>query len=279
MKAPAFQLYPQDFISSLDCQIMPLEEFGAYNWLLYHSWTQEPQGHLPNNHEILARLLRINPRTFSKMWRNSLEKKFKISEDGKSIYNERLAAEAKKQTEFREKQALNGIKGGRPPKSSNPNETQENPSLSTGLTQTEPKKSSSTSSTSSSTSNKETNKESFFNVFVSFRKDYPGSKRGDKTEFDNFCKKHSDWMVVLPLLSPSLDRLIKHMEALKAASKFVPEWPNLQTFINQRRWETEVGQIATPPPPEDKQATAFKTLEEKDEFWGGRNYEFKPQMQ
>lgn len=115
-------------------------------------------------------------------------------------------------------------------------------------------------------------------VFDVFRKEYPGTKRGNETEFENFCKKHSDWQSVVPLLLPSLKNLFKHREQLKAASKFVPEWPNFQTFINQRRWETEVAVVETPPPPEDKQVTAFATLEDRYAYWGQKIPEHNPSM-
>lgn len=136
-----------------------------------------------------------------------------------------------------------------------------------------------TPSFSSSSSDKEINKERGLEIFDEFRKAYPGSKRGNHTEFENLCKKHDKWREILPLLKPSLESQIKHKEKLKAANRFIPEWPNMTTFINQKRWETETEAVATPPPPEDKQVTAFKTLEEKDDYWGGRNPDFKPQMQ
>lgn len=110
-KSPAFQLYPQDFISSLDCQIMTLAEFGAFNWLLYHSWIQSPQCYLPNDIKILARLLRISNEEMDGMWENSLKKKFQVSEDKKFIYNERLLFEYNKQIDHKEKRAKAGHKG------------------------------------------------------------------------------------------------------------------------------------------------------------------------
>jgi hypothetical protein len=76
-------------------------------------------------------------------------------------------------------------------------------------------------------------------TFESFRKMYGGAKRGLKTEFENFKKKHKDWRDVLPSL-PSVirDQCIERKIAT-SAGRFVPEWKNLSTWINQRCWETE----------------------------------------
>ncbi len=46
-------------------------------------------------------------------------------------------------------------------------------------------------------------------IFNEFRKIYPGIKRGNKTEFENFCKKHKDWKEVLPLLKESILKQIE----------------------------------------------------------------------
>lgn len=76
--------------------------------------------------------------------------------------------------------------------------------------------------------------------FELFRKRYPGTKRGIATEFENFKKKHKDYREVVSLLSPALDNLIRWREARKAVGQFVPEFANIATWINQRRWEAEL---------------------------------------
>jgi len=86
------------------------------------------------------------------------------------------------------------------------------------------------------TSKQETNKI----LFDNFRKKYPGTKRGLETEFENFLKKHKDWESVLNLLLPAVDKQIKLREIKKDKNLFIPEWKNLQTWINQRCWEEEV---------------------------------------
>jgi hypothetical protein len=74
-------------------------------------------------------------------------------------------------------------------------------------------------------------------VFDLFRKEYPGTKRGLEVEFSGFIKHHKDWKSFLPLLS---ERLIYQKEARlerKMNKLFVPEWKNLETWINNKSWE------------------------------------------
>ena len=80
--------------------------------------------------------------------------------------------------------------------------------------------------------------------FELFRKKYQGTKRGLSTEL-SVLKKHKDWKEVVNELSSILDRQTKERELRQAKGEFVPQWPNLQTYLNQRRWEEEV-KIETP---------------------------------
>jgi len=59
-KSPAFQFYPQDFLSSLDVQMMTAEEVGIYVLLLANSWIQDDQGYLVNDEITLAFIARIS---------------------------------------------------------------------------------------------------------------------------------------------------------------------------------------------------------------------------
>jgi hypothetical protein len=81
------------------------------------------------------------------------------------------------------------------------------------------------------------------NVFDEFRKKYPGIKRGLDTEFDNFKKKHKDWKLVVKILLQKIEKQIEDRHNKKARKEFVPEWKNLQTWINQRCWEEETGML------------------------------------
>jgi len=76
--------------------------------------------------------------------------------------------------------------------------------------------------------------------FDIFRKEYPGTKKGNDTEFSNFIKKHKDWRDILPKL---IERLNYQKEARQVRLEnklFVPGWKNLQTWINQRGWEDQI---------------------------------------
>lgn len=84
--------------------------------------------------------------------------------------------------------------------------------------------------------------------FESFRKAYPGSKRGHDVEFQNFKKKNpKTWREIVPLLMPALERMTAYRAAAKAAGEFVPQVANLSTWLNQSRWTTEYPEIKTEP--------------------------------
>jgi len=73
--------------------------------------------------------------------------------------------------------------------------------------------------------------------FEIFRVNYPGTKKGLDTEFANFQKKHKDWKDIVPQLDGYLSKQIESRAINKANGVFVPQWKNLQTYINQRAWE------------------------------------------
>lgn len=77
--------------------------------------------------------------------------------------------------------------------------------------------------------------------FEKFRKLYPGVKRGLSTEFENLKKKHKDWKHIIPLLTEAIRNEIKFHESKSAMGEFVPQYKNLNTWINNRCWEQEFG--------------------------------------
>jgi hypothetical protein len=77
-------------------------------------------------------------------------------------------------------------------------------------------------------------------TFDVFRKLFPGIKKGNGTEFQNFKKKHKDWRTILPILRESVSKQIAIRDQKKQRGDFVPEWKNLQTWINGRCWEEEM---------------------------------------
>lgn len=80
--------------------------------------------------------------------------------------------------------------------------------------------------------------------FEEFRKAYKGTKRGLDTEFSNFKKKHKDYAVIAPMLFDIYTMQDIRRMAMSERGDWVPMLPNMQTYINQRRWEEEVGEVA-----------------------------------
>ena len=95
-------------------------------------------------------------------------------------------------------------------------------------------------------------REYILSQFDEFRKLYPGTKRGNETEFKNF-QKHKDWQIVLPLLKTAIEKQIEARIEKKKSGGFIPEWKNLQTWINKRCWEEEITQQNTEIKPEPQQ--------------------------
>lgn len=77
-------------------------------------------------------------------------------------------------------------------------------------------------------------------IFEAFRKIYKGSKRGLKTELENFKKKHKDWREVLPILKEAYEQQLAIKEEARNRGCFVPQEKNLSTYLNQRCWEEEL---------------------------------------
>lgn len=82
-------------------------------------------------------------------------------------------------------------------------------------------------------------------IFDQFRTEYPGTKRGLKTEFENFIKKNK--LETVHLLLPALKTEKQHREALSKSGQFIPQWKNLQTWINQKCWEQEFPEVKQNP--------------------------------
>lgn len=141
-KAPAFQFYADKFMSGT--AHMTVEEVGGYIRLLCYQWEN---GSIPESEQRQLRVAGCKKGSLL-----TILEKFTKTEKG--LVNLRLEESRAQQERFREKQKVNGGLGGRP-KKDNPEklkpiekETQENPSLIFGLSETEPKKSPSSSSSS-----------------------------------------------------------------------------------------------------------------------------------
>ena len=103
-KAPAFQLYAQDFLTGV--MDLTMEERGIYITLLCKQWSVNDTNGIPKKR--LRLFLGYD-------WENLPEMvKEKFIDNGDYFYNKRLLQIVLDQKAFREKQRLNGLKGGRP---------------------------------------------------------------------------------------------------------------------------------------------------------------------
>lgn len=109
-KAPAFQYYPKDLLSSQKVSVMSAEEFGA-NWLLAsHAWLSEPPGTLPNDDRLLSKLARVTEEFFREH-KDVIMSPFRLRDDN-TWEHPRLLLELKKQQERRAECRLAGLKSG-----------------------------------------------------------------------------------------------------------------------------------------------------------------------
>lgn len=93
-----------------------------------------------------------------------------------------------------------------------------------------------TSQSVSQSVNTEDNRESF--DFA--RRQYPGTKRGFKPEWENFIKKQGPNVPeVLELLLPAINAEKQHRANLIRSGSFCPDWKNFQTWINGECWTQE----------------------------------------
>ncbi len=130
-----------------------------------------------------------------------------------------------------ERNKNNGAKGGRPKTQKNPLgllKTQKNPK--------KPKKADTGTDT-------DTDTDIISVSFETFRKSFPGTKRGLKTELENFLKKNNSESI--KLLLPALEKEIQYRLKLVEQNEFIPSWKNLSTWINQKCWEQEFREINT----------------------------------
>ena len=103
-KAPAFQFYAQDFLSGV--MDLTMDERGLYITLLARQWTIFDEKGIPKKR--LALLVGFE-------WDNLPEMiKEKFVDNGDYFFNSRLMESFKQLKSYKEKQRLNGQKGGRP---------------------------------------------------------------------------------------------------------------------------------------------------------------------
>ena len=94
-RAPSFQFYPRDFVSSSAVTRMTPEERGGYVMLLCHAWDSDEAGVLPDDDVALAALSGLGKR-WAKC-RPAIARAFTV-EDG-AWRQERMIAEREAQSE------------------------------------------------------------------------------------------------------------------------------------------------------------------------------------
>tara|TARA_R110000751_G_scaffold99781_1_gene193339 strand:- start:67 stop:777 length:711 start_codon:yes stop_codon:yes gene_type:complete len=105
-KAPAFQLYAQDFLTGV--MDLTMEERGIYITLLCKQWSINNEKGIPKKR--LRLFLGYDWETLPEMVKE------KFIDNGDYFYNQRLNNTLIERIAFIKKQTFNGYKGGRPPK-------------------------------------------------------------------------------------------------------------------------------------------------------------------
>lgn len=213
-KRPSTQFYPGDWWRAVDLRKCCMSTQGCWFNMLLAMWDEKEQGKMGGTKIEICRLIGCNLRELNRLILDNKKHNFanvtfcnnKVTIINRRMYEayiERVATK-KRVAKYRskEKQECN---------------TEVTPPSST--------------STSSSTS-----KDKYMSIFDEARKLFKGTKRGLQTEYDYFCKKHSDWREVLPLLIPAVENQIKWR------AEDGRYWKNFKTWINNRCWEEE-GQI------------------------------------
>lgn len=101
-KSPAFQFYPTDFMDGVI--LFSNEEIGIYIRLLCYQWNKT---RIPLDFKVISKIGATKPIKLSVVLS-------KFEKDADGYYNVRMELERLKQKEYREKQAENGRRGGRP---------------------------------------------------------------------------------------------------------------------------------------------------------------------
>lgn len=141
MRAPAYQMYAAEWLADEQVTLLSIAAEGVYIRLLNFCWRE---GSIPSNPAHLAPLCKY---TDVKIIKEAVALFTKSPSQPGRLIHKRLEEEREKQQSFKDKQVINGKLGGRPRKpNNNPDESQTKGLGYSGLTQTEPKKRSSSSS-------------------------------------------------------------------------------------------------------------------------------------
>jgi uncharacterized protein YdaU (DUF1376 family) len=242
---PKADIWMPFFIGDYMADTMHLStvQHGAYCLLIFAYWKN--QGPLPDDDNQFAAIVKLP----IKQWlvnRGVIAKFFKIVEG--FWIQKRIDVEIKKASVRKEIAGENGRHGGRPKKPSglfDQNPAGNPAGYPEHNLNHNPEKSSSPSPSSSPLEH--IHKDPFENqkkLFDEARKFYPGNKNGLDTEWKNFKRNNPNLSEVIPLLFPAImveKEYKKNLLAIPGA--FVPQWANFSTWINQKRWNQEFGEI------------------------------------
>lgn len=215
--------YPKDF----DWQAMTASDRGCYHSLIIFLACNE--GSLPNNTQRLAILCNVDVKTFETFWK-CYSHKF-IEKEG-VIEHKRINEELSKARKYIKQKSLAGKKGMK--KRYNAVTTPLKQESNTDITKGSKEKKREVKKIKEN-NNKE---DIYLSQFNEARTLYPGTKRGNPTEFANFKKKHGDWKTIIPLLLPAIQK--QKQWRSEANGEFRPPWKIFATWINNSCWEDSV---------------------------------------
>jgi hypothetical protein len=239
MKDPAFIFYPADFLGGVSD--LTMEERGQYITMLC---LQHEKGAVSEKTIRLVFQNNLSPDVLAKFGRDEI-----------GYFNVRLRSEIEKRAQFAERQSERGKLGGAPKGNRNAKKQPENNPKTSGKTNEKQPLLEDVNVNENKNINgdsveggmggdpkpaAENKADVYAAAFETFRKNYPGTKRGRETEFA-VLKKHKDWREVVFTLTVVLAEQIRWRdEAQHNGVTWLAEWPHLQTWLNQRRWETEL---------------------------------------
>jgi uncharacterized protein YdaU (DUF1376 family) len=230
---PAFQFYPQDFLSDLNVQSMTDEEVGIYIKLLCHCWIEDG---LPvdGGSRVVDKWLKQSPAVA----RCFVEKKGKYR-------NKRLDEERDKQIRWRDKSRIGGL------------HSAENKRLRKGgSTKGEPSANSSVFSSPLHTSIRDKNighrkadgplvNDPFLVEFIGFWDAYPEKKK-KKDAFKAFkVLRHKG--VPIETIAAAFNGYMDFLKTKRVKDHFEQRPMYAATFLRGDRWKEYIGEKYTPP--------------------------------
>ena len=220
-KAPCYQRYPSDFFGDTKVRIMSSDARAYYSLLLDCIWDFDTQYSIPNDDELISKLLVIDVnrwQSFSQEIISCLQVK-----NGRLV-SDRLKREKEKQDKFRKLQSIKGKAGGRPRKS--PGLSPASPVESLPLPLPIPIK------------DKKKKEPVSLEKFTEFYTLYP--KHIDKDAAWQRWQKLNPQNGTFEAIMEGLRKQIEWRKQSEGTGVFIPEWPNPSTWLNKGRWKDEV---------------------------------------